>query len=108
MLKPGKNDVQYKILITGQELIELKKFTGGMCEAFGLDDRIERYKGTRPIGFYRWDLDCLEMVTKDALEDDEEYPEKSGIEYEAMKSLCKRIKDIFDLAYAEFEARRQR
>lgn len=108
MLKPGSNDIPYKILITGQELIELKKFTGGMCEAFGLDDRIERYKGTRPIGFYRWDLDCLEAVTKEALNDDEEYPEKSGLGYEAMKSLCKRIDELFELAYAEFEERRRR
>lgn len=101
MVKPGKHDKQYKILITGQELVELKKFTGWMCEAFGLDRKIEKYKGTRPIGFWRWDLDCLEMVTKDALEDDREYPVKFGPEYDAMKSLCGRIQELYDRAYSK-------
>jgi len=103
MLKPGSKDKRYEILITGRELVELKKFTLSMCEAFGLDNRIEKYKGTRPIGFYRWDMDCLEMVTQDALKDTEEYPEKSGPGYEAMKSLCRRIKELHDRAYAEMD-----
>ena len=59
-MKPGSGDKQYRILITGRELEELKKFTWSMAEAFGLDRRIEKYQGKRPIGFYRWDLDCLE------------------------------------------------
>ena len=101
MLKPGSKDKKYEILITGQELVELKKFTGQMCEAFGLDNRIEKYKGTRPIGFYRWDMDCLEDVTEGALEDTTEYPKKSGPGYEAMKSLCRHIKDMRERAYAE-------
>jgi len=54
-MRPGSRDVQYKILITGQELEELKKFTGDMAESFGLDRRIENYSGKRPIGLYRWD-----------------------------------------------------
>jgi len=101
MVNPGSKDKQYEILITGQELVELKKFTGWMSDAFGLDNRIEKYKGTRPIGFYRWDLDCLEMVTEDALKETKEYPKKSGPGYEAMKSLCRRIKELRDRAYAE-------
>jgi hypothetical protein len=101
MVKPGSKDRKYKILITGQELAELQKFTYQMCEAFGLDRKIENYKGTRPIGFWRWDLDCLEMVTEDALEDTGEYPDKSGPGYEAMKNLCRRIKELRERAYAE-------
>lgn len=100
-MKPGSRDKQHKILITGQELLELKKFTCDMAEAFGLDRRIESYKGKRPIGFYRWDLDCLVDVTTDALEDTDEYPEKTGSGYEAMKKLHKRIKHLAKRAYEE-------
>ena len=50
------------LLITGDELHELKRFTVDMAEAFGVDRRIEAYSGKRPIGLYRWDLDCLLAV----------------------------------------------
>lgn len=95
-MKLGKNDKQFKILITGQELVELKKFTGDMVEAFGLDSRIEKYQGKRPIGFYPWDLDCLEAVISMAVDDTKEYPDKSGPGYEAMKSLYNRITQLRD------------
>ena len=49
-MKPGPKDVKLKILITGDELHELKRFTIDMVEAFGLDGRIEAYSGKRPIG----------------------------------------------------------
>ena len=58
-MKAGPKDKQYKILITGQELEELKRFTWSMVEVFGLDNKIEKYKGKRPICFYSWDLDCV-------------------------------------------------
>ena len=47
------------LITTGDELLELQRFTIDMAEAFGLDRRIEAYAGKRPIGLYRWDLDCL-------------------------------------------------
>ena len=100
-MKPGSGDKQYRILITGRELEELKKFTWSMAEAFGLDRRIESYQGKRPIGFYRWDLDCLEDVLDLALDDAEVYPSKSGPGYEAMKKLADRIKQLRAQAYAE-------
>jgi len=100
-MKPGSGDKRYKILITGRELEELKKQTGAMAEAFGLDRRIEKYQGKRPIGFWRWDLDCLVDVTALALEDDEEYPSRSGPGYEAMKRLHGRIVQLSDRAYRE-------
>ncbi len=102
-MKPGSGDKQYRILITGRELEELKKFTWSMAEAFGLDRRIESYQGKRPIGFYRWDLDCLEDVIDLALDDDREYPQKSGPGYEAMQQLSARIKQLRAQAYAEME-----
>ena len=99
-MKPGKNDKQYKILIAGQELVELKKFTWSMAEAFGLDRRIEKYQGKRPIGFYPWDLDCLEDVLSMAVDDIREYPDKSGPGYEAITKLYDRIKQLHKVAYA--------
>ena len=102
-MKPGSGDKQYRILISGRELEELKRFTWSMAEAFGLDRRIESYQGKRPIGFYRWDLDCLEDVIDLALDDDREYPRKSGPSYEAMKQLADRIKQLRTRAYAEME-----
>jgi hypothetical protein len=56
-MKPGKYDRRHAVLITGAELRELKRLA--MSESFGLERRIERYRGTRPIGWYRWDLECL-------------------------------------------------
>ena len=58
-MKPGRRDIRHKVLITADELRELKRHTGSMAEAFGLDRKIEAYKGTRPITLYRWDLECL-------------------------------------------------
>ena len=39
-MKPGKNDVAVLYQISGLQLTELQKYTGDMCEAFGLNDRI--------------------------------------------------------------------
>ena len=100
-MKLGSKDRPYKILITGQELIELKKLGENIFEAFGLERRIENYKGKRPIGFYRWDLDCLEMATEEALYNIRKDPEPSGPGYEALKNLHERIKRLREEAYAE-------
>ncbi len=75
-MKPGKNDIPVKRKISGKQLEELQKHTGYMCEAFGLDDKIDNYKGTRPISFYRWDLDCILDVLWLVLNDGNEYPNK--------------------------------
>lgn len=100
-MKPGSRDVKYKIMITGQELEKLKKFTGDMAESFGLDRRIENYHGKRPIDLYRWDLDCLEPVIRMTLDDKQEYPDKSGDAYKAMKQLYDRIRGIHKEAYKD-------
>ncbi len=100
-MKSGSGDKKYSLRISGRELEELKKFTWQMADAFGLDDRIENYQGTRPIGFHRWDLDCLEDVTAMALRDAGEYPDQWGPGYEAMQTLHERIKALRAKAYAE-------
>lgn len=100
-MKPETGDKQYSVLITGRELVELQRFTWSMAEAFGLDRRIENYRGKRPLQFYRWDLDCLEDVTAMALDDEKAYPGKSGEGYQAMRDLHERIKRVRAQAYAE-------
>jgi hypothetical protein len=50
-MKPGPNDVKLTILITGDELHELKRFTIVMAEAFGLDRRIEACSGKHSSDF---------------------------------------------------------
>ncbi len=99
-MKPGPNDRKVAMLITGDELGELKRFTVDMAEAFGLDRRIEKYSGERPINFYRWDLDCLLAVTENALRDNGEYPDKTSPAYTALKRLHIRLPDEYDKAYA--------
>jgi len=68
-VKHGKSDQQHRILITGLALAELKRHASDMPESFGLDRKIERYQGKRPITLYRWDLECLldtlDMVVKE-------------------------------------------
>ena len=97
-MKPGPKDKKYQILITGQELEELKKLTWSMAEAFGLDTKIDKYLGKRPIGFYRWDLDCLDDTLWLALD---EYPDKSGNGYETLKRLYDRIHKLHKKAYKD-------
>ncbi len=71
-----------------------------MAEAFGLDRRIEQYKGKRPIGFYRWDMDCLIDVLNMALDDSKEYPDHKSSGYLALKNLYDKLKSEY---YRNFE-----
>ncbi len=95
-MKPGSRDIKVNMLITGEELDELQGHTGSMAEAFGLDRRIEQYKGKRPIGFYRWDMDCLIDVIDMALEDSNEYPDHNDSGYLALKNLLEKMKKEYD------------
>ena len=47
-MRPGKYDRKHEFLIQGAELRELKELD--LPESFGLDRRIERYQGKRPLG----------------------------------------------------------
>jgi len=95
-MKPGSRDIKVNILITGEELEELQKHTWSMAEAFGLDRRIEQYKGKKPIGLYRWDMDCLIDVLSIALDDSREYPDHNSSGYLALKDLSERLKSEYD------------
>jgi len=98
-MKPGSKDIKIQILISGEELSELKRHTWLMEEAFGLDSKIENYRGVRPIGFYQWDLDCLINAIDIALDDNREYPDKSASGYKSLMNLLNRFKEIYHDTY---------
>jgi hypothetical protein len=70
-----------------------------MVEAFGLDTRIENYKGIRSIGLYQWDLECLVDAAEYALNDPKEYPNKSDSGYRSLLKLHNRLKEIYRKTY---------
>jgi hypothetical protein len=72
-----------------------------MAEAFGLDRKIERYAGTRPLTLYRWDLDCLIAVIESALRDKREYPDESSPGFGALAKLGERLRREYKRVYAE-------
>jgi len=98
-MKPGKNDIPIKRKISGRHLEELQKHTWQMCEAFGLDTKIEKYKGTRPISFYSWDLDCILDVLDMVLDDEKEYPDKNGEGYIKLYELYVDLKKAYKETY---------
>jgi hypothetical protein len=98
-MKPSTGDHRHRLLISGDELRELQRHTGSMAEAFGLDRKIENYKGTRPITLFRWDLDCLMDVIDLALRDERDYPDRSAPGYLALKSLGERLHQEYDAVY---------
>lgn len=94
-MKPGTRDKKYHILITGKELQELKRYACTMAESFGLDRRVMKYQGKRPLGLYRWDLECLLDTITDEINRPENYPSQESEEYQALSSLYMRLKDLY-------------
>src|SRR6516165_7952792 len=103
-MKPVSRDHRHRLLISGDELRELKRHTGAMVEAFGLDRKIENYKGTRPLTLYRWDLDCLMDVIDFALRHERDYPDRSAPAYRALKRLGDRLRREYDAVYGHEKA----
>ena len=99
MIKPGSKDKRVTLLISGDELTELKNLTWMMAESFGLDTRIENYQGKRPIGLYSWDFECLLAVIDHALKDDTEYPDKTTRGHDALTQLSRRLLDEYHKAF---------
>ena len=98
-MKPGKNDIPVKIKISGRQLSELQKHTVHMCEAFGLDEKVEKYKGSRPISFYSWDLDCILDVLSVVLDDKKEYPDKKAEGYTELSNLYTTLRSAYSETY---------
>jgi hypothetical protein len=101
-LLPG--DHRHRLLIGGDELRELKRHTGAMAEAFGLDRTIESYKGSRPLTLYRWDLECLLDVIDVVLRDERKYPDRTAPGYLALKALGERLRREYDAVYKHEES----
>jgi hypothetical protein len=100
-MKPGSRDVKHTILIGGLELEELQRHTWRMAESFGLDGRIADYRGKRPIGLYRWDIECLQDVISLALKDPDEYSDHSTPGYAALRGLYERVRRLCAEAFDE-------
>jgi hypothetical protein len=98
-MKPCPGDIRHKILITGDELRELKRHALTITEAFGLDRKIERYKGTRPLTLFRWDLECLMDVIESELADEKEYPDRSSPEFLALKNVGEKLRREYESYY---------
>jgi len=94
-MKPTKKDIRISILITGQELEALKELTWCMAEAYGLDKRIENYKGMKPIGLYRWDMDCL----MNALEGAPKYMRPESWMHPVWAALLNRLQNIYSATW---------
>ena len=99
MMKPGRHDIRHQVLITGAELDELQRHTALMAESFGLDRRIEEYRGRRPLGLYRWDLECLLEVMGTALADRRTYPSQDAPGYRALNILNARLQAEYEAHY---------
>jgi hypothetical protein len=107
MVKPGSKDRKARILITGLELDELQRFVWMMAESFGLDRRIANYQGVRPIGLWRWDIECLMDVIDSVLDDTEYYPIQGSPEHQAIKALRDRLQIEEDALTAELRTGRK-
>jgi len=100
-MKPGRHDLRHRVLITGAELHELQRYTALMAESFGLDRRIEAYRGIRPLSLYRWDLECLLAALGSALADQRSYPSPAAAGYQVLQTLNTRLQAEYDAHYRE-------
>ena len=98
-MRPRKKDVAVRYKISGLQLTELQKYTDDMCEAFGLGGRIYKYKGTRPIALYSWDLDCMLAVIDLNLNDARNYPDQLSEGYSALAELRRILKLEYQKTY---------
>ena len=96
-MKPGRNDRKHQVLITGAELRELKWLA--LPESFGLEGRVQRYEGKRPIGLYRWDLECLLATLSLELEERVQHARLRRKDIAALSSLHDRLRTEYESAY---------
>ena len=102
-MKPGSRDHKYSIKIAGAELAVLKECCFSLPESFGLDRRIEKYQGTRPIGFWRWDLDCLVDVLTLELQSPSKVwrRQRHTLDRDVLQSLHDKLTSLRDEAYKD-------
>ena len=102
MIKPGRYDFPCSVLITGLELKELKKHIYILCESYGLDSRLDKYKGKRPIQLYRWDMEWIIETLEDVLASADDYPDHNSPGYITLKKLKERLTKIYKKEYKRF------
>lgn len=90
-----------KIKIDGAEFIELKRHAHQIPECPGFDERIQKYKGDKPLVFTTHELEWIIAVLDAVLNDPQGYP---AIEHNPWKlvyvpksderwAICKRLYD---------------
>lgn len=71
----GKDDPsRCSIVVTGEELVELKRHAHQIPECPGLEERIRRYRGRGPLVMSRHELDWMVAVLDAVLHDAKGYP----------------------------------
>lgn len=101
MIKPGSGDRKFYLKLTEEEVDELVWNSSDLIECFGLDKRIEKYKGKRPISLYRWDIEALYEIYCSILENDpdNDYSDKESLNYKAMVTLVEKLKLLYTEAF---------
>lgn len=74
-----------QILVTGEELIELKRHAHEIPDCPGLARRIQKYDGKKPLIVSRDELDRLVAVLDAVLQDPKGYP---CVQYDPWKLEC--------------------
>ena len=67
-------DETYRIIVNGPELVELKRHAHQIPECHGLDRRIQRHDGNKPLVVSVAELDWLVAVLDAVLQDPKGYP----------------------------------
>jgi len=88
-MKPRSKDIKVYLKFTEGELDLLQENTWQMAESFGLDTRIGNLTGKRKVGFYSWDLECLEMVAEDL--------KKQDVDQNIVNGLYDKIRQAMDV-----------
>jgi len=103
VIKPGPGDKKFYLHVTQDEADELVFHAFDLVECFGLDRRISKYKGKRPLGLYRWDIEALYEVYSSILENDpdHDYADKQSDEYRAMRSLVDKLRKLYNEAFKD-------
>ena len=94
-MKRRKYDRKEHVLITGDELRQLKRLD--LAESFGLDRRIEHYEGKRPIGLDKCDLDCLLAMLSVAIDGHDPFVSRQG--RVTLKRLHDRLQAVHDATF---------
>ena len=98
-MKPGKRDIKTNIRIQGEELVALQNISFLLSECFGLDSRIDKYKGTRPLGLYQWDFECLIAGIEFAINDEETKKSIPVNDVDALTNLFNTINNVYRNTY---------